>query len=139
MTEANTILSAPRCTDSDRARRVPIRPPANPPAIASPYPSTIDVTNVGGVLVGASVTLTNFTATSPHALDILVVSPAQQDTLIMANVGTANAGQNNLTLTFSDAALNYLPMVTETNSVVTPIPSGSYKPTQYTPIPNSFP
>jgi uncharacterized delta-60 repeat protein len=116
-----------------------ILPPANPPAIASPYPSTITVTNVGGVLVGASVTLTNFTATSPHALDVLVVSPAQQDTLIMANVGTANAGQNNLTLTFSDAALNYLPMVTETNSVVTPIPSGSYKPTQYTPIPNSFP
>ena len=114
-------------------------PPANPPSIASPYPSIINVSNVGGVLVGATVTLTNFTATSPHALDILVVSPAQQDTLIMANVGTANAGQNNATFTFSDAALNYLPMVTETNSVVVPIPSGAYKPTQYTPIPTSFP
>jgi uncharacterized delta-60 repeat protein len=114
-------------------------PPANPPTIATPYPSIINVSNVGGVLVGATVTLTNFTATSPHALDILVVSPAQQDTLIMANVGTANAGQNNITLTFSDSALNYLPLVTETNSVVYPISSGPYKPTQYTPIPTSFP
>jgi hypothetical protein len=120
-----------------------ILPPQNPPAIATPYPSIINVSNVGGVLISSTVTLTNFTATSPQALGVLVVSPGQQDTLLMANVGTADAGQYNLTLTFVDSALNYLPAVTATNingtNYVIPIPSGTYKPTQYNPIPTSFP
>jgi hypothetical protein len=120
-----------------------VLPPAAPPAIAAPYPSIITVSNVGGVLVGSAVTLTNFSATSPQALGVLVVSPQQQDTLLMANVGSADAGQKNITLSFADAALNYLPAVTVTNvngtNYVIPIPSGAYKPTQYNPLPTSFP
>ena len=102
-------------------------------AIASPYPSMITVTNVGGVLVGTTVTLTNFTHNSPQSAGILVVSPAQQDTLIMAGVGTANVGMNNVTLIFSDAATNSLPSTTTTS---TPITNGVYKPTQDGAIPN---
>ena len=107
-------------------------PVDNQVMIASPYPSIITVTNVGGVLVGATVTLTNFSSSSPQAVGVLVVSPAQQDTLLMQGVGSANAGQNHLILTFSDAGLNFLPSVTYSNGVVIPIPSGVYKPTQYT-------
>lgn len=120
-----------------------LMPPQLPPAIASPYPSIITVSNVGGVLVGTTVTLTNLNAQSPEALGVLVVSPEQQDTLIMGNVGSPNAGQYDLTLDFSDTAANYLPSVTITNSsgtnVVIPIPSGFYKPTQNGQIPYNFP
>ena len=102
-------------------------------AIAAPYPSVITVSNVGGVLIGTSVTFTNFTHTSPQAVGALVVSPAQQDTLIMADVGTQNVGANHVTLTFSDTATNSLP---STTTVSTPITNGVYKPTQDGPLPN---
>jgi uncharacterized delta-60 repeat protein len=95
--------------------------------IASPYPSIITVSNVGGVLVGTTVTVTNFTHTSPQAVGVLVVSPGEQDTLLMWGVGTPNVGMNNTTLTFSDAATNSLPSATTTQ---TPITNGVYKPTQ---------
>jgi hypothetical protein len=102
-------------------------------AIASPYPSVITVSNVGGVLVGSTVTLTNFTASSPQAVGVLVVSPQEQDTLLMSGVGTANVGANKVTLTFSDAATNSLP---STTTLSTPITNGVYQPTQDGAIPN---
>lgn len=98
-------------------------------AIATPYPSIITVSNIGGALVGTTVTLTNFTHNSPQSAGVLVVSPAQQDTLIMAGVGSANVGMNGVTLLFSDAATNSLPSTTTTS---TPITNGVYKPTQDT-------
>lgn len=103
------------------------------PTIASPYPSIITVSNVGGVLIGTGTTLTNFTHTSPQAVGALVVSPGQQDTLIMAGVGSQNIAANNVTLTFSDAATNSLPANTTS---LTPITNGVYKPTQDSAIPN---
>jgi hypothetical protein len=73
----------------------------NPDGIASPYPSIINVTNVGGDIINTTVTLTNMNASSPHSVDVLVVSPAQQDALIMAHVGGQNTIKN-VTLTFDD-------------------------------------
>ncbi len=102
-------------------------------AIANPYPSIIAVSNVGGVLVNSTVTLTNYNHTSPQAVDVLVVSPAQQDTLLMAGVGSANVGASHVTLTFSDGATNSLPSTTTTS---TPITNGVYKPTQDGALPN---
>ncbi len=102
-------------------------------AIATPYPSMITVSNVGGVLVGTTVTITNFSHTSPQAVGVLVVSPAQQDTLLMSGVGTANVGASHVTLTFSDGATNSLPTSTTTS---TPITNGVYKPTQDGSMPN---
>jgi uncharacterized delta-60 repeat protein len=101
--------------------------------IATNYPSPIIVSNVGGVLVGSTVTLTNFSHTSPNAVGALVVSPGQQDTLLMSGVGTPNVGMNNVTVTFSDAATNSLP---STTTLQTPITNGVYKPTQDAAIPN---
>jgi hypothetical protein len=102
------------------------------PTIASPYPSIITVSNVGGVLIGTTAVLTNATLSSPQAVGVLVVSPAQQDTLIMSGVGTPNVAANHVTLTFSDAATNSLPSNTQT----APITNGVYKPTQDGTIPN---
>jgi hypothetical protein len=106
--------------------------PTGGPALAQPYPSIINVSNVGGVLIGTTTTLTNFTHTSPQAVGALVVSPAQQDTLIMANVGSVNIQASHVTLTFSDAATNSLP----SNTQSAPITNGVYLPTQYGTIPN---
>jgi hypothetical protein len=113
-----------------------IIPPAaafNVSATAQPYPSIITVSNVGGVLIGTTTTLTNFSHTSPQAVGALVVSPGQQDALIMAGVGSVNVAANNVTLTFSDAATNSLPATTTTS---TPITNGVYLPTQDGALPN---
>ena len=99
-------------------------------AMASPYPSLINVSGVGGTLIKATVTLTNISHSSPSDIDALVVAPNQQDTLIMAHVG----GTFNLahaTLTFDDAASNSLPHNAQ-------IISGTNKPTAFLPVP-SFP
>ena len=64
---------------------------------ASPYPSVINVSGVGGVLVKATTTLTNITHASPADIEVLLVSPGAQDTFIMANAGGQNP-INNVTL-----------------------------------------
>jgi Calx-beta domain len=105
----------------------PEPPSSSGPQIASPYPSIITVSNVGGVLVGSTVTLTNFSETSPQAVDVLVVSPEQADTLLMAHVGSQNVGVKNVTLTFSNAVPPvYLPISTSTQ----PLTNGVYNPSQ---------
>jgi hypothetical protein len=101
----------------------------NDDTIASPYPSAINVSGIGGTILKTTVTLTNLTHTSSSDIDALLVSPAAQDTLIMAHAGGGNSIYN-VTLVFDDAASNSLPRST--------ITSGTNKPTAYLPVP-SFP
>jgi uncharacterized delta-60 repeat protein len=95
---------------------------------ASPYPSVINVSGIGGSVVKTRVKLNNLTHTSPSDIDALVVSPSGADTLIMAHAGGA-LSVTNIVLTFDDAATNSLPsssrLTTSTN-----------KPTQYLPVQN---
>lgn len=95
---------------------------------ALPYPSTINVSGVGGQVIKATVTLTNLYHTAVSSVDALLVEPDQQDTLIMGNAGGPNA-VGPVTVTFDDAATNSLPHFT-------PIVSGTNKPTAYPPLPN---
>ena len=97
---------------------------------ASPYPSAINVSGVGGTLIKAAVTFTNLSQTSPADIDALVSSPAQKNTLLMHLEGGQNA-VNHITITFDDTATNSLPR----NSVIT---NGVYKPTSFG-TPNPFP
>ncbi len=96
----------------------------NDHTIASPYPSSINVRDVGGVLVKSVVTLTNLNHGYTKDIQALVVSPAGQDTLIMGRAG--NGSVSRITLTFDDAAASYL---SATNVLVT----GTNKPTAYPP------
>jgi len=93
----------------------------NDDTIASPYPSSIVVTNLGGVVVKSVVTLTNLYHGWTPDIEALVVSPAGPDTLLMANEG--NGKVTKITLTFDDAATNSL---SNTNVLVT----GTYKPSR---------
>ena len=77
--------------------------------IATPYPSTITVSNVGLTLLKATVTLTNITHGSMYDIGALVVSPTRADTLLMHHAGTPGVNGKKVTLTFDDDATTVLP------------------------------
>jgi hypothetical protein len=99
----------------------------NDNAIASPYPSSINISNLQGSVLKATITLTNLVHASPADIDALLVSPAQQTTLFMAHAGGQHS-ISNVTITFDDAASTSLP---QNGQII----SGTNKPTAYLPIP----
>src|SRR3989449_10314339 len=88
---------------------------------ASPYPSTINVSGMTGVVSKVTVTLNQLTHTYPDDLDMLLVGPGGQAVLIMSDVG-GGFGVNNVTLTLDDAGVGSLP---DSGQILT----GIYKPT----------
>lgn len=103
----------------------------NDKAVASPYPSIIAVSNVVGTVIKATATLTNVSHSSVKDIDVLLVSPEQSDTLLMAHVGSFGVTITNATLTFDDAAATMLP----SSGAIT---TGTNKPSAYLPVP-AFP
>jgi len=97
----------------------------NPSGVASPYASYITVSNLAGVVVKSTVTLTNLSHSDPQQISALVVAPNQSDTLLMSRVGGGN-NITHVTLTFDDAATTSLPQNSSGNTIVT----GTNKPTQ---------
>lgn len=92
---------------------------------ADPYPSSITVSNVAGVVNKVSVRLNGFTHSYPADVDVLLVSPTGQRMVLMSDAGSS-FGVTNLTLTFEDAATASLPELS-------PLTSASFKPTDYAP------
>jgi subtilisin-like proprotein convertase family protein len=88
----------------------------------TPYPSTINVAGLGGMISNVTLTLRNLTHTWTPDIDVLLVSPAGQKVVVMSDAG--NGGANNVTLTLSDAAASSLPS--------TSLVSGTYRPANYT-------
>jgi uncharacterized repeat protein (TIGR01451 family) len=88
----------------------------------TPYPSAIDVAGITDLVGQVKVTLYNITHTYPDDIQVMLVSPAGQAVLLMANAG-GSSDINNVTLTFDDNASS-LPDSTQ-------ITSGTYKPTYY--------
>jgi uncharacterized repeat protein (TIGR01451 family) len=85
---------------------------------ALPYPSTINVSGINGVVAKATVTFTNFSHTHANDVDIMLAAPGGQNMLLLANNGGANA-LNNVMLTLDDNAATGVPtsspIVTATN------------------------
>lgn len=92
------------------------------PVSGNPYPSTIAVSGFTGLTTDVVVTLV-VSHTFPDDLDILLVSPTGQKTLLMSEAG-GNGDLVNVVLTFSDAAAGFLPDSAQ-------IVAGTYKPTNY--------
>ena len=90
---------------------------------ATPYPSVINVSGLGGVVTKATVTLTNFAHTWPSDVDVLLVSPTGEKSLLMAKCG-GSVTVTNLSFTFDQTAASAL-------SQVGPLVSGTYRPTSY--------
>ena len=111
-----------------------------PPNAANPYPSTITVTGVTGQAVTkATVTIYGFTHGFPSDVNILLVGPQGQKTLLLANAGGQNKHSvTNLVITFDDDAASALPIYTQ-------LSSGTFKPTDgyaalgYPNLPFEFP
>jgi uncharacterized repeat protein (TIGR01451 family) len=95
----------------------------------NPYPSTINVSGMSGLVSKVTVTLSNFNHTFPRDVDALVVSPVgasgPQYTLLMSDTGGAHSATN-VTLTFDDAATTFLPASGQ-------LLTGTYLPTSYDP------
>jgi len=103
--------------------------PAPAPYMATPYPSTINVSGVGGSLIKATVTFANLTHAWPADIDALLVSPFQQSALLMANAGGGFA-VNNVTLVFDDDASTAPTNLPQAGQIV----SHTYMPTAYFPV-----
>ncbi|MEY4385507.1 MAG: hypothetical protein RLY20_790 [Verrucomicrobiota bacterium] len=85
------------------------------------YPSTINVSGLGGTITNVTVTLRNLTHTWASDADVLLVSPSGQAMVLMSDCGDGPA--NNVTLTLTDAAAQAMP-----SSGLT---TGTYHPTDY--------
>jgi len=82
---------------------IPNGAPATTSGIASPYPSTINVSGVDRVIDNVSVTVNWLTHTYPQDLDILLVSPSGTNVLLMSDVGGGGPGVSGATLVFDDS------------------------------------
>ena len=109
-------------------------------AAATPYPSAITVSGLTGTIADVNVTLTGLSHTFPDDVDVLLVGPQGQSTILMADTGGADP-VSGVNLTFDDAAAASLP---DSSQIV----SGTYKPTVGTgpvpfrsdcSVPSSFP
>jgi subtilisin-like proprotein convertase family protein len=92
-------------------------------AVATPYPSSLTVTGLAGVLVTkATVTLTGLSHGFPSDISVLLVGPQGQESLVMSEVGgQSRYSVTNLTITLDDDATNPLPFA---SSLV----SGTFQP-----------
>jgi ELWxxDGT repeat protein len=91
---------------------------------ATPYPSTLAVSNFPGLLARMEVTLSNLAHTFPSDVDILLVGPGGQKVMLMSDVG-GGTSVTNLLLQFSDFA----PGPLDSSALV----SGLYLPTDLDP------
>ncbi len=100
-------------------------------AAATPYPSVINISNLNGVVIQVTATLSNLNHTYPKDIDALLVSPTGLKTYLMAHCGS-QFGVVNTTLTFDDSTNATLPFASQ-------IMPGTYHPTSYAPTPPQFP
>jgi subtilisin-like proprotein convertase family protein len=90
---------------------------------AQPYASEKTITGLLGTITKATVTLSNFSHTSPDDVDIMLVAPNGRRIVLMSDVGgTTEVG--GLNFTFDDAAVSNLP---DNSSLI----SGTFKPTDF--------
>ncbi|MEH7219078.1 hypothetical protein, partial [Bacillus toyonensis] len=92
----------------------------NDDTLATPYPSSIEVTGLCPTITKVTATLKNMSHTFPDDIHVLLVGPQEQALFLMADVG-GNIPINNVTLTFDDDAATTLPDEG-------PIFSGTYQP-----------
>lgn len=91
--------------------------------IATPYPAEINVSGVRGTIQKLTVTLNDFQHTYPDDVDVLLVGPNGQSTVLMSDVG-GGVNLTGISITLDDSANGFLP-----DSVT--FQSGVYKPTDF--------
>ncbi len=110
------ILPAPATFSSQQSIAIPTY------GQGTPYPSTLPVSGITGVVSEATVTFSGLSHTFPSDINALLVSPAGTNVLLMAHAG-ANNSISNVTLFFEDTGAP-LPQASQ-------ITNGAYQPTAY--------
>jgi hypothetical protein len=122
---AITMLAAVPASASAATFSNPSPIPVPDNAAAPPSPILVD--GLDGTVTKVRATLHARTATGfPHDLDVLLVGPGGQSTILMSDVCQQPGGLGPIELTFDDEAASRLPEVG-------PCSSGTYKPTDVTP------
>ncbi|MBA4150427.1 MAG: hypothetical protein H0X66_20135 [Verrucomicrobia bacterium] len=131
-TMTNAIrLGGTTATPDTRANSELIKLPANgTKGNASPYPSSIVISNLNGTIDKVTVTLLGLTHTVPDDIDLLLVGPQGQTVLLMSDAG-GGTGITSAVVTFDDAGLP-LPDSTVLNS-------GTYQPGNFGAAADIFP
>jgi uncharacterized delta-60 repeat protein len=93
---------------------------ANPPGVPSNYPSIADINGATGTVTKVRVTLTNVTHTFPGDLDVLLVGPQGQRTILMSDAGGGNPGITGRTYIFDQAAADNFPTTTAASGIYKP-------------------
>jgi uncharacterized repeat protein (TIGR01451 family) len=93
--------------------------------IATPYPSTTNISGLTGYVGKVTVTLNGLSHSFPSDVSVLLVNPAGHATLLMSHAGSGYS-LTNQTIAFDDAAPTVLPGTS-------PIVSGTYRPGAYSP------
>jgi subtilisin-like proprotein convertase family protein len=97
---------------------------------ASPYPSTVDVTDMGGAITKVTVRLDGVAHTYPDDLDVALVGPGGQTVMLMSDAGGS--------IDISDVSLTFDAAASATLSSTSKIVSGTYRPANYAPS-DTFP
>lgn len=106
---------------------------ANPPGLGSPYPSPITVSGLSGTITDVNVTLSGWTSGRPRDMDVLLVAPTGEKFIIMSDVGgTSTCSISNVNITLDDSAAGQFPDYETTVCPAGGLPSGTYRPTNYT-------
>lgn len=90
---------------------------------ADPYPSSIPVSGLTGIVGKVTVTLSNLSHTYPKDVSAVVVGPGGQKVLLMSGAGAANAV--NASLVFDQSAAQQVP------SEAAQLMSGAWRPANY--------
>jgi hypothetical protein len=105
--------------------------PTDIPAKATPYPSDISVSGLAGPVTKVTATLHGFHHTCPTDLDVLLVGPQGQKTLLMSDAGDCSNGAGTahdpIDLTFDDGGPP-VPCLGG-NPSTPPLAGGTYAPT----------
>jgi subtilisin-like proprotein convertase family protein len=121
---ASPFVSVAAPVTFSSANLIVINDSTNPPTKATPYPSSIVVTGLTGVITKVTVQIFNFSHDFPDDADLLLVGPQGQDSIVFSNVGgDIRNSVTNVTVTIDPDAAAFLPSVP-------PLVSGTFKPTK---------
>ncbi|MFL6213381.1 MAG: C25 family cysteine peptidase, partial [Blastocatellia bacterium] len=129
--QPDAVVPDPKAPTAANATPVSINDSDNPPTMASPYPSPIEVSGLNGVITKVTVDLKNLTHTFSDDMDILLVGPSGATAIIWSDAG-GSWPIFNLNLTLDDDAATMLP----DNAQIT---TGTYKPADYQPGSDTWP
>ncbi len=119
-----TPTPIPPANSFTNSASLPMSGASNGEGTGTPYPSTINVTGVPGIVTTITAKLNKLSHPFPEDLDILLVGPGGQNVMLMSDAGGTRS-ISNVTLTFDDTAVSALGTGR--------ISSGTYLPTNLSP------